>query len=196
MIFCWATFIAILGCTQPAGHRLDTPVRIWTYVYQKAGAPFSSAICKSPKLETTHTSVHSGMDVSVYPSSSKKHLFILPSLLTAVCAVTQIRPLHILVVSSIGLLLKPTCFTTLLPSSPPHCHPSALVPPHRGNRFLNHLPPTACPSAVLLHCSYLTLLKPECDHLNPLLEMQWVFLIYTVKSELSHLTQPTSVCLF
>ena len=26
-ILCWATFIAILGCTRPAGHRLDTPER-------------------------------------------------------------------------------------------------------------------------------------------------------------------------
>ena len=24
-ILCWVTFIAILGCMQPAGHRLDTP---------------------------------------------------------------------------------------------------------------------------------------------------------------------------
>ena len=26
-ILCWATFIAILGCVWPVGHRLDAPVR-------------------------------------------------------------------------------------------------------------------------------------------------------------------------
>ena len=25
MILCWAAFIAVLGCVQPAGHGLDTP---------------------------------------------------------------------------------------------------------------------------------------------------------------------------
>ena len=25
MIFCWASFTAILGCMRPVGHRLDTP---------------------------------------------------------------------------------------------------------------------------------------------------------------------------
>ena len=30
-VLCWASFIAVLGCTQPVGHRLDSPRRVPTW---------------------------------------------------------------------------------------------------------------------------------------------------------------------
>lgn len=54
-----------------------------------------------------------------------------------------------------------------------------------GSSLFHQLTPMAYRSTVLLHCSYPTVLKPEDDHFNPLLEMQWVLLLCGVKSRSS-----------
>lgn len=107
--------------------------------------------------------------------------------LTAVYPVTQIKLLHIILDSSICLTLKPTYFAILFLTSPSHCHNSvsALVCLDHGSSLLLQLTPIAYWSTVLLHCSYPIVLKSEYDHFIPLLEIQWVLLLYRVKSKSS-----------
>lgn len=106
--------------------------------------------------------------------------------LTVVCLVTQIRVLHITLVSSICITLKSACFAILFLPSPSHGHNSASAfgLPGPGHRFFNQLTPTPYPYTVLLHHSYSTLPKPEYDHFYSLFEIEWIFLIYKVKPNL------------
>lgn len=129
-------------------------------------------ICNSPKLEITLISTHNRYQSMLIILFHRISSFYLP-FLTATCPVTRIRLLHINLVSSLCLTLKLACFIIPFPTSPAHCRnsASALVSLRLGSRLLNQLTPTAYTHAILLYCSYPTLLKPEYNHFYSLFEI-------------------------